>query len=308
MEIIRETTQFTLSGRTALSFGKFDGVHLGHRRLLNALAQKKKEGLKSVVFTFDISPLQLTRGGRVPVLTTREEKLRLFEQAGVDLVIEYPFTPEVMNTEAESFIENVVRKRLNPAYIAVGDDFRFGKGRRGNAEMLKAACRESGCETEIFEKLCLGGKVISSSLIREKVIEGNMEEAGALLGRHYSFEGPVVHGNEIGRTIGFPTLNIFLPKEKEIPPRGVYFTVTRLEGKQYFGVSNLGLRPTIDPALQISDLLLETHLLQYKGDAYGKQIEVSLFHFERAERRFRDLLELKKQINSDMNRCVNYFA
>ena len=307
MNIISGVKKFNFSTKTAVCFGKFDGVHLGHQKLLSALTAKKSQGLEAVVFTFDTSPALLTQPGQVRQLLTRDERNRIFEALGIDTVVEYPFNRETMQMSAQDFLENVVKEQLHPSYIAVGDDFRFGRARQGNAFFLAERSREFGCSTEIFSKLRFGGEEISSTLIRSRIAGGKMEDAAAMLGRPYFFTGTVVHGNAIGRTIGFPTLNILLPADKEIPPRGVYFSETQIDGRRLKGISNLGLRPTIKEDVRKSDLLLETHLLKYSEDAYGRSVEVSLLHYAREEKQFPGLNALKSQISRDTADCIEYF-
>ena len=305
MQVICNTEDFQITEKTAVTLGKFDGIHRGHQRLLNALLEKKKQGLKTVVFTFFVPPIP----GRDDVrqLTPNDEKKEFLESYGIDYLIEYPFTEKVRHTDPRAFVQNILCKKIGAAFVAAGPDFCFGYERKGNVALLEEMSHECGYEFQVFDKVSYKGEPISSSRIREAIKEGHMEEAADMLGRPFSIEGTVIHGKSLGHTIGFATMNLAWPGEKLLVPIGVYFSKVRIAGKSYAAITNVGHRPTVEKDTTKSDLLLEAHLLQYSQMVYGEKIEVRLFHYERPEVRFSGLDALKEQLKKDSLACVTYF-
>ena len=283
MEIIAGTTDFYLEKDTAAAIGKFDGVHLGHRRLLEEILNKKKNGLAACVFTFDPTPAVLFGLSDGKELTTREEKRRLFERLGIDILIEFPLTKETAATEPERFVTEILAKQMNTRFVAAGEDLSFGKNGAGNAELL--------------EKIEVDGIEVSSTYIRKLVEEGRMEEAEKMLGMPYTLVGRVEHGNHIGHTLGFPTVNLLPPAGKLLPPNGVYYAAVRYNGKVYKAISNVGTKPTVSSEKMMG---VESYLYDFAQDIYGQEIEVALKSFRRPERRFGSLGELKKQLDLDI--------
>lgn len=311
MQEIRDSKDFHIKEYTAVTFGKFDGIHRGHQELIRAILEKKTCGFKTVVFTFSI-PQMAAFGKESLVLTTYAEKRTLLEKLGVDYLVEFPFTNDVKTMSPDDFIKDIIVKKLNAAYLAVGEDFHFGFNRMGNAKMLQQKGQAFGYRTDIFKKLtyrALEGKkdAISSSWIRRLLEEGNMEDVANMLGRPYSICGNVIHGRSLGHTIGFATLNIRPTSDKALPPRGVYFCKVNMQNKCLEGMANLGVRPTVEKDVSKSDLLLEIHLLQYDGEAYGEFIEADLLHFERPEKQFSGIEFLRQQLVKDKESCRCYF-
>lgn len=297
MEYITDITDFHMTEPTVISLGKFDGLHRGHERLLEYLAMKKKQGLRTVIFTFDAPPVQkLDAKSRIKVLTTNEEKQRLFLQRGIDCLIECPFTEELRHMEPEDFVEMLV-KRLQVKGMAVGTDFHFGYNRRGDFRLLQSLAETYGYEVEIVEKVRENGRDISSTYVREEIACGHMEEANRLLGYSYFVQGTVVHGKEIGRTLNIPTLNLLPPEEKLLPPFGVYVTRTIIDGRAYGGITNVGCKPTI---AGVNPTGVETHLFDFQEMVYGKEIKVEFLHSVRQEKKFHSLDELKAQMEKDI--------
>ena len=264
----------------------------------------KQENLLSVVFTFDKIPLRLCPQKNQHFITTNTERRMFLEKQGVDVEIEYPFTQDFMNMEPEAFIEEILIGRLHAKYVVVGTDYHFGKGRMGNAQMLLERGPEYGFETTIVEKERYQEREISSTYVREELRLGHMETVNVLLGRPYSIYGIVSKGKQLGRQLNLPTLNIYPPDSKLLPPNGVYASITRLDGKEYFGVTNLGVRPTLDDSPLLS---VETNLFDYNDDAYGHYIEVQLMHFLRQEMKFDSIETLKKQMESDASFAKEMF-
>ena len=207
MKYIKNTLDFHVGEPTVISLGKFDGIHRGHELLMEKLAQKKEEGLKAAIFTFDIPPKKNVEHIEAKVLTTNEEKMHIFEGIGIDYLIECPFTREVMCMEPEDFIRMLVEK-LNVKCIVAGEDFHFGHNRRGDYQMLKKYAPVYGYEALILSKMKEDERDISSTFVREEIMAGNIEKANHLLGYRYFVTGMVKHGNQIGRTIGIPTIKL----------------------------------------------------------------------------------------------------
>lgn len=297
MELITGTTKFHIDGKSAVAIGKFDGIHLGHKKLLKYILEQKKDGLKSIVFTFDPSPEEFFTGHTVPQLFTRQEKRREFEKLGIDILIEFPLTEKTAATEPEDFVRNILVGQLSADYIAAGTDVTFGAGGRGDQYLLKSLSGELKYELELIDKVRLDGAEVSSTRVRNEVSDGNMDMAKRLLGSSYSVSGIVEHGRHIGHTIGIPTVNVIPPEDKLLPPYGVYSSNVHLNGKVYDGMTNIGRKPTISEKEKVG---VETYIYDYDGDAYGEFVEIELIRFVRPEMKFENLDKLKAQIQSDL--------
>ena len=318
MEIISGTTQFQIPVKTAVAIGKFDGVHLGHRRLIEALMRKKAQGLAAAIFTFDPSPaVFFAPDGYVRELSTKEEKKLLFGSIGIDYLVEFPLTWETALTEPEIFVKKYLASQMNAGHIVAGDDLSFGRGGAGNFVLLDSMSDDLGFTTEEISKVRKNGIVISSSYVRELVEAGRMEEAEEFLGTPYSILGEIVHGNEIGCTLGIPTLNQVPTANKLLPPFGVYYSdVTFINsdgaaggdgndniGRTFHGMTNIGVKPTIKKSLspgQKPAVTVETYLYDFDDDVYGETALVKLHTFRRPEKKFASLDELKAVMNSDI--------
>ncbi|MCI5920414.1 MAG: bifunctional riboflavin kinase/FAD synthetase [Roseburia sp.] len=303
MKYIKDTVDFNIEENTVLSLGKFDGVHRGHDLLLENLFQKKKEGLSAAIFTFNIPPRQNVEHAMQHVLTTNEEKMHLLEQLGVDYLIECPFTREIMCMEAQDFVRKIV-KELHVKCCVVGDDFHFGHNRCGDYHMLRDMAEELGYEVIVVKKIKEDERDISSTFVREEVELGHIEKANHLLGYPYFVCGKVEHGKEIGRTIGIPTINLLPPKEKLLPPFGVYVSKVLIDGKEYHGVTNVGRKPTIAGENPVG---VETHILDVAQDLYGKEVKVEFLKFVRPEQKFDSVESLKNQMQQDVATAERFF-
>lgn len=304
MICFKNTNEFHIEEPTALSLGKFDGVHRGHEELITRLMCYRRQGLKTAVFTFDIPPKKLTENQNYRLLTTNEEKRAIFEERGVDYLLQCPFTPEIMCMEPENFVEWLVRS-LRVKSIVVGTDFHFGHNRRGDHVLLEQLSGQLGYELVVVDKLQYHGRDISSSYVREEILKGNMETANALLGYPFFVQSEVIHGRQLGRTLGIPTINMELPAEKLLPPKGVYVTRVQLGEHTYTGVTNVGQKPTVNHNHKVG---VETHILDFEGDLYGHTLRVSFFNFLRPERKFASVEELKEQMERDIEtgrKCMN---
>ena len=279
--------------KTAVALGYFDGLHLGHMGVIGAaLAQRD---LKPAVFTFNCDTT-LPKFRSPEDLISFENKRELLAKAGV----EYIYAPDFANVctlADEDFVRKILHETLNARFACCGRNFRFGLGGHGTPERLAVIGKKYGIRVEIVEDVCLDGKLISSTHIRELIRMGNIEEANRLLGYEWQFKLPVVHGNELGRTLCFPTINQILPETNVMPRFGVYQSYVQVNGRNYRGITNIGIRPTVKNS---SGVICETHILDFSGDLYGENIAVSLCGFIRPERKFANFDELKAQIELDI--------
>ena len=300
--------QFHINEPTALTIGKFDGLHRGHEELLSHLLEKQDNGLKSVVFTFDIPPKKLTEGERLQLLSTNGEKQAIFAERGIDYLVLCPFTPEVMCMEPENFVDWIVTN-LNVKRIVVGEDCRFGHNRRGDHHLLAQLAGRHGYELKVVKKLKFEGRDISSTYIREEIKKGNMEIAAQMLGHPYSIDGIVETGNQIGRTIGIPTANIEAEPVKLLPPFGVYAASIDIHGERCFGIANVGRKPTIKPKEgDCNPVGVEMHILNFNKDIYREPVRIFFHVYERPEIKFDSISDLQAQIKKDIVFSEHYFG
>ena len=289
-----------------LTIGNFDGVHRGHQALMAELiAEGRKRNLPVVVMLFEPQPLELFAGDKAPARLTRlREKLKYLALAGVDTVVCVRFDRRFAAHSAQSFISELLVDKLNVKFLAVGDDFRFGAGRQGDFLLLQKAGAEYGFEVISTQTYCDGGKRISSTAVRQALAQDDFAQAQQLLGHPFSISGRVVHGDALGRTIGFPTAN--LPLRRTVTPvKGVFAVEVLGLGEQPIpGVANIGTRPTVKGLRQ----QLEVHLLDTHMNLYGRHIEVVLKQKIRDEQRFASLDALKEQIAKDVVTARQFFG
>ena len=295
-ELNNQATGKGLPVKSAVAIGKFDGIHVGHQALLQCIINKKKENMQAVVFTFSPSPEEFFKGQMLPAIDTPSEKRTNFERMGVDIVIEYPLTKESASISPQSFMEDILLKGLNAGYVVSGSDLSFGNKGAGNSKMLQAFADEKGFQYEMIDKVCVDGCEVSSTSVREAIVEGDMERVNRMLGRRYGIGGEVVHGKALGRTIQMPTINIVPAKEKLLPPSGVYATVTMIDGKEYPGVTNIGVKPTVTDEKVVG---VETHLFDFDKDVYGKEVVTQLISYIRPEKRFANVGDMLTQMKED---------
>ncbi|MCT7941170.1 bifunctional riboflavin kinase/FAD synthetase [Shewanella holmiensis] len=307
MELIRGIHNILPSHHgCVLSIGNFDGVHRGHAEVIKRLVDKAHHfQLPATIMTFEPQPQELFRGDKAPArLSLLRDKVRLLDELEVDRLLCINFTPSFASQPAQAFIEDLLVNKLGVKYLVVGDDFCFGKGREGTFDMLVAAGKEFGFTVVSTQSFIVGSQRVSSTLVREQLQLGNLEQARRLLGHPFILSGRVAHGQKIGRTIGFPTANIAL-KRKVVPVRGVF--AVRLfwdDSDIYEGVANIGFRPTVQGQV----CQLEVHLFDFDGDLYGKRVEVELVAKIRDEQPFESLDALKKQILNDANEAKALFS
>lgn len=304
MKYISEDTDFKLKN-TAVTLGKFDGLHRGHRLLIDEVLSLKGQGYTSVMFTFLYHPYNLLSDNEIKLIFTEEEKRARLETLGMDVLISYPFTNDTKNIQPEDFIKDILVNKLDVKVIVVGNDFRFGKNRRGDVDMLKAMESVYGYKVIAFEKKRWKDTVISSSTIREELASGNMEDVNEMLGLPYYIHGKVLHGRKIGRTLGMPTTNLTPTAYKLLPPCGVYASRTIIDGISYPGMTNIGYKPTVG-AEKFKGV--ETYIYDFDGDLYGREIDVELLTFNRPELKFDNLEELKLKMEEDLTIGRKYFG
>ena len=289
----------------AVALGNFDGIHRGHQKVLRPiLPASLAEGsrclqIHSTVVSFQPHPRQFFTGQSKKLLTPIEEKVKILENLGIDQLVLLPFDRQLAALNPQQFVEEILVARLQVKKISVGEDFRFGRDRSGNVCSLEKIAAKFSIETSIASLQNDRDQLrISSSLIRQALEEGQIERANQMLGRNYSLVGVVIRGQQLGRTIGFPTANLKLPESKLIPRQGVYCVRVSLDGDTDLvrGVMNVGYRPTVVGKKELS---VEVHLLNWSGDLYDRTLTVELIEFLRSEQKFASLDELKAQITRD---------
>lgn len=295
MQYIEGLKEYTDTGKSAVTFGKFDGLHRGHQKLVERVkAFEKQQGVKSALCAFDMN-------GRQILMTKEERKERLQD---VDYLVNCPFSDEFRHMEAEEFISKIIKGVFHADYVVVGKDFHFGYGQKGNADFLKEYMNKYDYHAVVVEKERYHGREISSTYIKEVVRDGDMELARTLLGYHYGVNGVVERGERLGRTLGFPTMNVLWPQEKILPPLGVYVSRVSIDGNWYQGITNVGVKPTVSDS---GRMLAESYLFDYSGDAYGKKVRVELLKFHRPEIKFQSIEAMKERVKKDIHYGENYF-
>lgn len=280
-----------------VALGNFDGFHAGHQAVAGAaIAAARAAGRPAIVATFDPHPMRLFNPDAPPFrLTTLDQRQDLFAAAGADAMLVFPFDRALASLTAHAFAEQRIVGMIGAAGVVTGEDFSFGAGRSGNAQVLQQLGRDLGFTTQAVGPVSLDGCPVSSSRIREALQAGNPREAARLMTRPFAIRGIVEHGAQLGRTLGYPTANLTLGQYLR-PAYGIYAVTARLpDGRVLKGAANLGVRPTIEPPVE----LLEPYFFEFSGDLYGQEIEVALIEFLRPEAKFDGLDALKAQIAAD---------
>ena len=289
------------------TIGNFDGVHLGHRAVIERLAaQGQQQGLPVCVVLFEPQPREFFDPENAPPRLMRlREKVDRLSELPVDYALILRFNRALASMPPDDFIQTILIDALGIRHLVIGDDFRFGRRREGDFNLLKQAGKRAGFEVADTPSVLIDGERVSSTLIREALLEGDLSRAARLLGKPYEVCGRVIHGQKRGRLMGFPTANLLMQR-KNTPIRGVFAVTMRgLSELPLPGVANVGVRPTLAGD---ETVLLETHLLDFNGDLYGKRVEVEFHHKLREERRFSGIQELRTQIEKDITAARNYFA
>ena len=289
-----------LPGPIFLAIGVFDGVHLGHRAVIgHALRAAEASGGTAVALTFDPHPAAILRPQQAPaLLTSTRHKLRLLAQLGVRHALVVTFDAGFAVTPPEEFIRQLAESARPLRQICVGEDWAFGKGRKGDLALLRRLGVALGFDAVGLPAVTVDDTTVSSTVIRSAVEAGDLALASRMLGREFSVMGTVAEGKKLGRTLGFPTANL-RPESEQLPPNGVYAVRVACGGKSLGGVANIGIRPTVSP--QATEPVLEVHLFDFSGDLYGQDLEVSLLRFLRPEQKFPSLDALRNQIAADIS-------
>ena len=280
--------------KTAVTMGKFDGLHRGHQKLVDKIRSYATDECDSVLCAFDMH--------RDAIMTNRERREHL--EGKIDWLIDCPFTETITNMEAEDILRDILCAGLNAAHIVVGRDFVFGHNKRGSVEMLERYAPRYGYTVDVVEKERYGDMIISSTYIRDALAQGDVRLAEQLLGYPYELTGPVRHGKQLGRTLGFPTMNVEPEAQKILPRYGVYACRVKIDGEWYNGVGNAGVKPTVTDERR---RLFEVYVYGYEGDAYGKEVTVRFCGFERPEVKFGSVEELREQVMKDMQYGIDFF-
>ena len=289
---------------TAIALGNFDGVHVGHRKLIEEAVKKaEEENIKSAVFTFSNHPRNLIAGRNVVKnILYNEEKERIIESLGVDYMFNIEFTWEICNMQPEEFVEELLVNSFRAEHVFCGFNYSFGVKASGGWKDLDALGKELGFETHMIEPVEVDGNLVSSTYIRGLIETGQMKKCRKFMGESYSIGGEVVVGNKLGRTIGFPTSNLVIDEEMVTPPNGVYITNCIYNGVKYPSVTNVGVKPTIGEYKKN----VETHIFNFDKELYGKNILVEFLEKTRDEKKFDSIEKLSEQIKKDCLRAKKY--
>ncbi len=290
--------------KTALTLGNFDGIHLGHQALIEKVVQEaQRRGGVSCLVTFRPHPVEFFSGQKEDLtLFDQESQFEKLQTLGVQRVHVVPFDQKFSALTAEQFFFDFLLPQWNPFYIVVGDDFRFGKGRDGNIQKLQAWSQSKGIEFHVVPAVTIDHQRVSTTAIRQALAAKDLRKVHLYLGQDFFLQGPVVHGLQRARTLGVPTANI-LPTVRVLPPQGVYITSTKVDGVTYPSVTNVGVSPTHGVDLPVR---VETHILDFSGDLYGKKIQVFFHHFLREERKMTSLKELQDQLFLDIHQARSF--
>ena len=307
MKIIRSITAFNSSEKTIVTIGTFDGIHIGHQKILKDLIKTaKKEGKKSVLLTFFPHPrMVLQKDNKILLLNTIKEKSSLLEKMGLDYLIIHPFSREFSRLTALDFVRDVLVNKLNTSRLIIGYDHHFGKNREGNIHQLKEYSLLYDFKVEEIPAQDIDDVSVSSTKIRTALKDGNLKTANNYLGYHYMLNGTVVSGKKLGGTIGFPTANLEIKEPyKLIPKTGVYIIKTHINTVLYTGIMNIGFNPTVLGKHQT----IEAHLFDFNEDLYGKEIMIEFIYFLREEHKFKSIEELVVQLNIDKENAISYLS
>jgi len=306
MKIFHGTESASILRPTVLTLGVFDGLHLGHQRIMERVVERARAArAAATAITFDPHPRAVLHPASAPpLLQTLDQRLANLEVLGIDQAIVIRFDPEFSRQSAEKFIIEAIQDRLHATEVYLGKGFAFGRDRGGNIELLRRMSAELGFLADEVEEVQIRGHRVSSSAIRRLLSEGRVNLARRMLGRPYGVEGVVVRGDRRGHTIGFPTANL-QPHNRVIPKFGVYATATLIDGTWRRSITNIGVRPTFEAASASS---IESYIFDFDGDLYGDVLRVRFLHRIRDEKKFSSVDELRAQIERDTRRALNYFS
>lgn len=290
---------------TGVGLGNFDGLHAGHMRLVRAVAEEsRRRGITPTVYTFTAHPENIMRRELfMPILTTPEKKADILSKADIEVLYFDEFDENLCRQTAEEFVKNVLVGRLGIRLAIVGEDYRFGYGRSGDVQVLQELGGRYGFDVKVIPPVTIGDKVVSSTYIRQLLLEGHVEEAAVYLGRKFSITGKVVRGAGMGKTLGYPTANMIPEKGILVPASGVYATAVRINEELHESITNVGVRPTFTD----NNFRIETHILDYNRDIYNCDMEVFFLARFRDEKKFESEEALMMQIKRDVEQVKEYF-
>jgi riboflavin kinase/FMN adenylyltransferase len=305
MLVVQYTEHFRIESPSIVTIGTFDGVHLGHQKILERLQELKKEtGLNTVVFTFDPHPRKVLFPEQkdLKLITSTNEKLELLEQCGVDVAVVYPFSKQFSQLSSEAYIRDMLVKQLNVKRLVIGYDHKFGNNRTGDINTLRQYAPAFNFEVEEISVKDIDNISVSSSRIRKALEEGNVELASEYLGHNFMINSKVVKGKQLGRTLGYATANLVAEDpDKLIPKIGVYFVGVHVEGKNYFGMMSIGTNPTTDTDGRVK---MEVHIFSFNQDIYSQKLRINFLKRLRDEKKFANLEELKDALHRDKEDCL----
>lgn len=298
MEIIRIDLNKENRFSTALALGNFDGVHIGHQQLIKSMIKNAKlKKLIPAILIFENHTKSFVFGNGPRLINNNKQKNDFLRKMGIQVLYTLKFDKDIMRLSPEDFAKNILVEKLNCKFVTVGSDYRFGYKAQGDANLLKEISKELGFYVEIINPLIDNGIAVSSTIVREYILDGNIKKANSLLARPFAIVGQVIHGKGIGKTMGVPTANLLVNTKYIIPKNGIYRTQTRIDDKIYLSATNIGLNPTFNE----NELKIENHIIGLDKDIYNKEIEVLFFEYIRPEIKFDSIDILVKQMNKDIN-------
>lgn len=302
MKIFRDVSDIQSDKNTILTIGTFDGIHLGHKKILKEVKDRER---RTFLVTFHPHPRNVITGEfRLKILTTLDEKVDLLGNYGIENILIINFTREFSQLSSREFFLKYIVNGTGLSEIVIGHDHHFGKGRSGNEETLRELGKEFGFKVTKVDPFDIDGEVVSSTKIRNALLEGNLSKANQMLGRYYSFRGYVIEGDKRGRLLGFPTANIKLrDPEKLLPALGIYISELKIQGQQYFGLLSIGKRPTFYEA---GEIVPEVYIYDFNKDIYGEEIEVKLMERLRGEEKYNSAEELIEQMLNDKEKGLKF--
>lgn len=295
MEILKDG--FSALPDTVIALGKFDALHKGHMKIIGKMKEiSDKKCLKSVIFTFDNISEKF--------IVSKNDKEKILSSCGIDYIYYQKFNDEFKNTSAEDFFENILIKKFNAKYIVSGDDWHFGKNKSGDVSLLEKMCGEKNIGFSVLKRIEINGETVSSSLIRESILNGDVKKANLLLGRPLSVEATVASGKRLGSKIGFPTVNFAAEKGRILPKNGVYASRVLYNGSSYLAMTNVGDNPTVDKNI---DVRIETHIFDFEKNVYGEKMKIEFLDKIRDEIKFSSVNALVRQLEKDKEYIKNNF-
>lgn len=298
MNTIKSINEINNKNKSVITIGNFDGLHKGHQVLIRETVDyAKKNNIQSIVFTFENHPANYFIPNSVKHIISEKQKLAILKNMGVDMVISIHFDDYMTKITPNEFVRDILVNKLNIEKLIIGHDFTFARNKEGNTESLQLLSYKYKFNLQVVSPIRINGIRVSSTKIRGLILEGSLDKVRQYLGCNYQLEGRVIHSKKLGRTIGFPTANLESDNNMVIPKNGIYATKVYIEDKAYFGATNIGYNPTVNG----KSLSIETNILEFDEDIYGKNIKVEFLERIRDEKKFSSLEELKNQLGKDTN-------